>query len=101
MYIPVTLHIFIANTHSVLLPTEVKYREIFSEHLCSENPPEHLQHHPQDPPPDVVEAPRLTQSCRVEYERCPVPNSPWKESSLDQPYRKPTKTQSANSSRSW
>ncbi|XP_048859036.1 innate immunity activator protein isoform X2 [Brienomyrus brachyistius] len=72
--------------------------QVFSEHLCSEDPPEHLQHHPQDPPSDILEGPRPTQRCRVEYERCPVPNSPWKESSLDQPYRKPTKAQSTNSS---
>ncbi|XP_058497936.1 innate immunity activator protein [Solea solea] len=36
----------------------------------------------------------------VEYERSPIQNSPWKESSLDQPYQKATKPQSANSSRS-
>ncbi|KAG8002715.1 Innate immunity activator protein [Nibea albiflora] len=36
----------------------------------------------------------------MEYERSPIQNSPWKESSLDQPYQKPTKPQSACSSRS-
>ncbi|KAM7412009.1 hypothetical protein PAMA_021805 [Pampus argenteus] len=36
----------------------------------------------------------------VEYERSPIQNSPWKESSLDQPYQKATKNQSACSSRS-
>ncbi|TMS16612.1 Innate immunity activator protein [Larimichthys crocea] len=36
----------------------------------------------------------------VEYERSPIQNSPWKESSLDQPYQKPAKPQSACSSRS-
>ena len=36
----------------------------------------------------------------VEYERSPIQNSPWKESSLDQPFQKPTKPQSACSSRS-
>ncbi|KAG7220723.1 hypothetical protein INR49_017837, partial [Caranx melampygus] len=36
----------------------------------------------------------------VEYERSPIQNSPWKESSLDQPYQKATKPQSACSSRS-
>ncbi|XP_017286380.1 innate immunity activator protein [Kryptolebias marmoratus] len=36
----------------------------------------------------------------VEYERSPIQNSPWKESSLDQPYRKATKTQTASRSRS-
>ncbi|XP_042265334.1 innate immunity activator protein [Thunnus maccoyii] len=36
----------------------------------------------------------------VEYERSPIQNSPWKESSLDQPYHKATKPQSACSSRS-
>ncbi|XP_034028191.1 innate immunity activator protein [Thalassophryne amazonica] len=36
----------------------------------------------------------------VEYEHCPIQNSPWKESSLDQPYQKATKSQSTCSSRS-
>ncbi|KAM9855525.1 innate immunity activator protein [Aulostomus maculatus] len=36
----------------------------------------------------------------VEHERSPIQNSPWKESSLDQPYRKATKPQSTCSSRS-
>ncbi|KAI3357390.1 hypothetical protein L3Q82_015825 [Scortum barcoo] len=36
----------------------------------------------------------------VGYERSPIQNSPWKESSLDQPYQKATKPQSACSSRS-
>ncbi|CAK6951371.1 innate immunity activator protein [Scomber scombrus] len=36
----------------------------------------------------------------AEYERSPIQNSPWKESSLDQPYNKATKPQSACSSRS-
>uniref|UniRef100_A0A3P8Y332 Cytohesin Ubiquitin Protein Inducing domain-containing protein n=1 Tax=Esox lucius TaxID=8010 RepID=A0A3P8Y332_ESOLU len=40
-------------------------------------------------------------SCSVEYpERSPIQNSPWKESSLDQPYLKPKKPLSACSSRS-
>ncbi|KAI1893115.1 hypothetical protein AGOR_G00140590 [Albula goreensis] len=34
------------------------------------------------------------------YERSPIQNSPWKESSLDLPYQKPRKPQSACSSRS-
>uniref|UniRef100_A0A8D0AC73 Innate immunity activator a n=1 Tax=Sander lucioperca TaxID=283035 RepID=A0A8D0AC73_SANLU len=36
----------------------------------------------------------------VEHERSPIQNSPWKESSLDQPYQKTTNPQSASSSRS-
>ncbi|XP_069545001.1 innate immunity activator protein [Brachyistius frenatus] len=36
----------------------------------------------------------------VEYERSPIQNSPWKESSLDQPYQRATKPPSASSSRS-
>ncbi|XP_056455303.1 innate immunity activator protein [Gadus chalcogrammus] len=36
----------------------------------------------------------------VEHERSPIQNSPWKESSLDQPYQKLPKPQSACSSRS-
>ncbi|XP_012726131.2 innate immunity activator protein isoform X1 [Fundulus heteroclitus] len=36
----------------------------------------------------------------VAYERSPIQNSPWKESSLDQPYQRATKPQSASRSRS-
>ncbi|XP_059189512.1 innate immunity activator protein [Centropristis striata] len=36
----------------------------------------------------------------VKYERSPIQNSPWKESSLDQPYQKNTNCQSSCSSRS-
>ncbi|KAF3696823.1 Innate immunity activator protein [Channa argus] len=36
----------------------------------------------------------------VAYERSPIQNSPWKESNLDQPYQKATKSQSPCSSRS-
>ncbi|XP_035015526.1 innate immunity activator protein [Hippoglossus stenolepis] len=36
----------------------------------------------------------------VGYERSPIQNSPWKETSLDQPYQKATKPQSGCSSRS-
>lgn len=36
----------------------------------------------------------------VDYEPSPIQNSPWKESSLDQPYQKAIKPQSASSSRS-
>ncbi|KAM4562108.1 innate immunity activator protein [Odontesthes bonariensis] len=36
----------------------------------------------------------------VEYERSPIQNSPWRESSLDQPYHRATKPQSASRSRS-
>lgn len=36
----------------------------------------------------------------VQYERSPIQNSPWKESSLDQPYQRATKPQSASRSRS-
>uniref|UniRef100_A0A3Q2YS92 Innate immunity activator n=1 Tax=Hippocampus comes TaxID=109280 RepID=A0A3Q2YS92_HIPCM len=39
----------------------------------------------------------VSQSC---YERSPIQNSPWKESSLDQPYLKATKSQPAGSSSS-
>ncbi|XP_026188746.1 innate immunity activator protein [Mastacembelus armatus] len=41
----------------------------------------------------------ISQLC-VEYERSPIQNSPWKESSLDQPYQKSTKLRSPSSSRS-
>ncbi|KAK9515417.1 hypothetical protein VZT92_026066 [Zoarces viviparus] len=36
----------------------------------------------------------------AEYERSPIQNSPWKESSLDQPYQRATNPQSVRSSRS-
>ncbi|XP_023194989.1 innate immunity activator protein-like isoform X1 [Xiphophorus maculatus] len=36
----------------------------------------------------------------VEHERSPIQNSPWKESSLDQPYQRSTKPQTASRSRS-
>ncbi|KAL6119738.1 inava [Pungitius sinensis] len=36
----------------------------------------------------------------VQSQRAPIQNSPWKESSLDQPYQRPTKPQSSCSSRS-
>ncbi|KAM3617766.1 uncharacterized protein V6R79_010816 [Siganus canaliculatus] len=41
-----------------------------------------------------------TSQLNVTYERSPIQNSPWKESSLDQPYQKSSKPQSACSSRS-
>lgn len=46
---------------------------------------------------------KTLQSCSqlsVEYERSPIQNSPWKESSLDQPYQKGVKPPFATSSRS-
>uniref|UniRef100_A0A3P8TQV8 Innate immunity activator n=1 Tax=Amphiprion percula TaxID=161767 RepID=A0A3P8TQV8_AMPPE len=45
-------------------------------------------------------SPQSTSQLSVEYERSPIQNSPWKESSLDHPYQKATKPQSACSSRS-
>uniref|UniRef100_A0A671YH28 Innate immunity activator a n=1 Tax=Sparus aurata TaxID=8175 RepID=A0A671YH28_SPAAU len=45
-------------------------------------------------------SPQSSSQLGVEYERSPIQNSPWKESSLDQPFQKPTKPQSASSSRS-
>nr|XP_019944521.1 PREDICTED: uncharacterized protein C1orf106 homolog isoform X1 [Paralichthys olivaceus] len=42
----------------------------------------------------------LQSSSQLSVERSPIQNSPWKESSLDQPYQKATKPQSACSSRS-
>ncbi|XP_028849514.1 innate immunity activator protein [Denticeps clupeoides] len=46
-------------------------------------------------------APSATSSSSsLEYERSPIQNSPWKETSLDQPYLKNKKSTSASSSRS-
>uniref|UniRef100_A0A3P9H246 Innate immunity activator a n=1 Tax=Oryzias latipes TaxID=8090 RepID=A0A3P9H246_ORYLA len=45
-------------------------------------------------------SPQPSSQLRVEYERSPVQNSPWKESSLDQPYHKATKPESSSRSRS-
>ncbi|XP_066500673.1 innate immunity activator protein isoform X2 [Hoplias malabaricus] len=39
-------------------------------------------------------------SSSLDYERCPIQNSPWRESSLDQPYCKHKKPPSVSSSRS-
>ncbi|XP_068194773.1 innate immunity activator protein [Antennarius striatus] len=60
-------------------------------------------------PPDLSASPsdshqlssqQSSSQLSVEYERSPIQNSPWKESSLDLPYKKSTKPQSAGSSRS-
>ncbi|KAM9752837.1 innate immunity activator protein [Menidia menidia] len=52
---------------------------------------------PDKNPPPCHQAPG---QLSVEYERSPIQNSPWKESSLDQPYQRATKPQSACRSRS-
>ncbi|XP_030641011.1 innate immunity activator protein [Chanos chanos] len=43
---------------------------------------------------------QTSSSSSLEYERSPIQNSPWRESSLDQPYQKSKKSLSACSSRS-
>ncbi|XP_041859822.1 innate immunity activator protein [Melanotaenia boesemani] len=45
-------------------------------------------------------APQPSSQLSVEYERSPIQNSPWKETSLDQPYQRVTKPQSISGSRS-
>ncbi|XP_046726365.1 innate immunity activator protein isoform X1 [Silurus meridionalis] len=45
-------------------------------------------------------AKHASSSSSLEYERSPIQNMPWRESSLDQPYQKQKKLPSANSSRS-
>ncbi|XP_066559533.1 innate immunity activator protein isoform X2 [Amia ocellicauda] len=57
------------------------------------------RHSPRPTPPKTLEG-LHPGYIPVEYERCPIQNSPWKESSLDQPYQKPKKTHSACSSQS-
>ncbi|XP_023123591.1 innate immunity activator protein [Amphiprion ocellaris] len=54
----------------------------------------------QLPAKTLQSSPQSTSQLSVEYERSPIQNSPWKESSLDHPYQKATKPQSACSSRS-
>lgn len=51
-------------------------------------------------PPPLQSSQHSLRQLSVEYERSPIQNSPWKESSLDQPYQKTNKPQSACSSRS-
>ncbi|XP_029994089.1 LOW QUALITY PROTEIN: innate immunity activator protein [Sphaeramia orbicularis] len=48
----------------------------------------------------VQSSPQSSSQSSVEHERSPIQNSPWKESSLDQPYHRATKLQSPGSSRS-
>uniref|UniRef100_H3ARP9 Innate immunity activator n=1 Tax=Latimeria chalumnae TaxID=7897 RepID=H3ARP9_LATCH len=51
-------------------------------------------------PPQTLEGLTPTYYQASEVERSPIQNSPWKESSLDQPYEKPKKGSSATSSQS-
>uniref|UniRef100_A0A8C9SZF9 Innate immunity activator a n=1 Tax=Scleropages formosus TaxID=113540 RepID=A0A8C9SZF9_SCLFO len=51
-------------------------------------------------PPQTLELPRQVQRTSMGYEHSPIQNSPWSESSLDQPYQKSRKPHSASSSRS-
>ncbi|KAG9330101.1 hypothetical protein JZ751_027286 [Albula glossodonta] len=55
---------------------------------------------PKHLPPQTLEGLRPGEDPNLGYERSPIQNSPWKESSLDLPYQKPRKPQSACSSRS-
>uniref|UniRef100_W5MVX9 Innate immunity activator a n=1 Tax=Lepisosteus oculatus TaxID=7918 RepID=W5MVX9_LEPOC len=55
---------------------------------------------PRRTPPQTLDGLRPGYSPSLEYERSPIQNTPWKESSLDQPYEKPRKTLSACSSQS-
>ncbi|XP_041083697.1 innate immunity activator protein-like [Polyodon spathula] len=51
-------------------------------------------------PPQTLEGLILGHSPSLEYDRSPIQNTAWRESSLDQPYEKPKKTNSAASSQS-
>ncbi|XP_036389757.1 innate immunity activator protein [Megalops cyprinoides] len=66
----------------------------------TEVPPQGPPPSPRHLPPQTLEGLRPGEKHSQEYERSPIQNSPWKESSLDQPYQKPKKSQSACSSRS-
>ncbi|KAJ8258054.1 hypothetical protein GJAV_G00192670 [Gymnothorax javanicus] len=59
-----------------------------------------LQSSPQHGAPEKLEGVRSGEDRGFGLERSPIQNSPWKESSLDQPYQKPRKPRSACSSRS-
>lgn len=78
---------------------------LFSTDVDSSIPltPPELDTSISDPPqlPAPLQSTQQSSSqLNVEYERSPIQNSPWKESSLDQPYQKVTKPQSACNSRS-
>lgn len=60
-------------------------------------PPTH-SHRPL--PPQTLEGLILGHNPSLEYDRSPIQNTAWRESSLDQPYEKPKKTNSAASSQS-
>ncbi|MGH0183002.1 UNVERIFIED_CONTAM: hypothetical protein FKN15_010945 [Acipenser sinensis] len=51
-------------------------------------------------PPQTLEGLILGHNPSLEYDRSPIQNTAWRESSLDQPYEKPKKTNSAASSQS-
>ncbi|KAL4645860.1 hypothetical protein GN956_G9659 [Arapaima gigas] len=53
---------------------------------------------PKQTPPQTLELQRPAQKAGMGYERTPIQNSPWSESSLDQPYQKCRKPHSAGSS---
>ncbi|XP_061113118.1 innate immunity activator b isoform X2 [Conger conger] len=66
----------------------------------SEEAPQVLHPSPQHAPPQTLEGLRPGEDPGLGSERSPIQNSPWRESSLDQPYQKPRKPHSRSSSRS-
>ncbi|KAJ8395395.1 hypothetical protein AAFF_G00033800 [Aldrovandia affinis] len=62
--------------------------------------PQIPQRAPRLTPPQVLEGLKPGYSPTVDYERPPIQNSPWKESSLDQPYQKAKKSRSSCNSQS-
>ncbi|KAJ8370292.1 hypothetical protein SKAU_G00103200 [Synaphobranchus kaupii] len=79
---------------------------ISNSHQPSEEAPQPLHPSPKHAledsggPPQTLEDLRPGEEQDLGFERSPIQNSPWKESSLDQPYQKPRKPHSACSSRS-
>lgn len=86
-----------APPHSVCFSSDVDSSSPLS-------PPPALGSSYSDPlqlsPPTSQASPPASSQLGVAFEPSPIQNSPWKESSLDQPYQRAQKPQSACSSRS-
>ncbi|KAI1890512.1 hypothetical protein AGOR_G00154460 [Albula goreensis] len=87
------------------LPSQAS--DSFSEPPLLPDPLTPLQGCPQPPqqvtrltPPQILQGLKPSYSSCSDYERPPIQNSPWKESSLDQPYQKLKKSRSTCNSQS-
>ncbi|KPP67131.1 hypothetical protein Z043_114307, partial [Scleropages formosus] len=89
----------------VSLPAQRKEPTGASTHLMLEpslqkEPPKTVQESPRLAPPQTLEGLTPNHHIPLPYERSPIQNTPWKESSLDQPYEKSKKAHS-NSTDPW